>query len=225
MKKWIAFMLAAVMLLSLFGCAKEPAETEPTESGTPTETTVPPETERDPQLGTYADNVYVNEFLGIQCQVDDSWYVYSDAEMAQLNGLVLDTMTDEDLVAQLEKASVVHLFYAAADEGLTTMNIALENLGLVNGVLLDEQAYIEASIGQLPAALESMGLTDVTAVAQTITLAGQEHAGAVVHGTYSGVDFYEALVCLKVGNYVAVVTVASYYEDRTETLLANFKAA
>ena len=133
-------------------------------------------------------------------------------------------MTDADLVEQLKKANVVHLFYATADGGHRSVNVVLENAGVVNGVLLDEKTYMAMSVEQLPAALQSMGLTNVTAETTTVSFAGADHAAVRVHGKLSNVNFYEKIVCIKVGGYFGLVTVASYHEDQTDALLKMFAA-
>ena len=237
MKKSIAWFLAVMMLLMMSACGGEtqpeattttpPTTTVPTTKTPPTTATpatTPPTTapEEDPQLGVYADGVYTNAFLGVKWTTNEHWTVHSKEEMAQLNGLVADAMTDEALAEQLKNSGVAYAFYATADEGLVTINIALENLGLLYGTLLDEKSYVDISIKQLPDALEAVGLQNVTAEATTLTFAGAEHAGVTVHGSISGVDFYEKLVCIKSGSYMGIVTVASYYEDITENLLEMF---
>ena len=244
MKRLFAFLIAGAMLLSLCACGDAPQNTGSTETTAPAAqetsapatqptaapttqpttapTTQPPATEEDPQLGSYADGVYTNDFIGIRCSLGEDWHIYSEDEMAQLFGTVAGLTTDEDLAALLESANVAYLFYAAADDGLVTINITLEKLSVLNGLLLDEQSYVELSAEQLPAALESMGMSGVAAETGSISFAGGEHAGLTVHGALSGVDFYERLVCVKVGSYMAIITVASYYEDVTTELLGMF---
>lgn len=216
--------LAMALLLCLWGCKEEPQVTEPPQTAAPT--TVPATTAgaKDPQLGEFSDGIYTNDFLGIRCEVEEGWTVYSDAQLAQLNGLVLDTMTDADIVEQLKKSSVAHLFYATADGGHRSVNVVLENVGVFNGVLMDEEMYMSVAVEQLPGTLQSMGLTDVTAKAVTASFAGKRHAAVQIHGMFSGVDFYEKIVCIKFGNYFGLVTVASYHEDQTDALLKMFKA-
>lgn len=224
MKRVFAMVLTAGLLLCLCACAEEPQVTEPTQTAAPT--TVPATTAgaKDPQMGEFADGTYTNDFLGICCKVNEEWTVYSDAQLAQLNGLVLDTMTDADIVEQLKKSNVAHLFYATADGDHNSVNVVLEKVGVFNGILLDEKTYIAVSAEQLPAALQSMGLTDVTAEETTVSFVGVDHAAVRVYGKFSGVDFYEKIVCIKVGNYFGLVTVASYHEDKTDALLDMFAA-
>lgn len=224
MNRLLSVFIVLILLLCLCACDTQQEMTEPLATTT-TPITAPPTTtpkQKDPQLGVFADGTYTNEFIGIYCKVDDQWSVYSDAQLAQLNGLVLDAMTDEHLVEQLKQSNVAHLFYATAENGHKSINIVLENIGLINGVLLDEKAYAELSVEQLPGALGSMGLTNVTAEAVTLNFAGGNHAAVRVHGILSGVDFYEKIVCIKVDSYFGLITVASYHEDVTEDLLKMF---
>ena len=175
-------------------------------------------------MGDFADGVYSNDFLGISCRVGAKWTVYSDAQLAQLNGLVLDIMTDADIVEQLKKSNVAYLFYATAEGGHLSANVVLENVGVVNGVLLDEKTYMTLSAEQLPAALQSMGLTNATVEEITVHFAGADRPAVRVQGKFSGVNFYEKIVCIKAGDYFGVVTVASYHNDKTDMLLGLFMA-
>jgi ABC-type transport system substrate-binding protein len=90
-------------------------------------------------------------------------------------------------------------------------------------ILMDEESYINASKSQLAPALESMGMENVTVETAKLLFAGEERYGLRIHGTIQGVDFDEALVCIKNGNYIASVTVGTVGENKTDDLLAMFK--
>lgn len=240
MKKLVSLILALLTVLSMTACGSdtaapttgEPAPTNVTEAPTealaepPTEAPTEAPAEKDTQmLGTVDGSTYTNKFLGIQCQLDENWLIATDEELAQLSGLVADAISDEVLAEQLNSSGVVHAFYATSTDGFATMNIVLENLGLLYGTLLSEETYVEIALGQLPAALESAGLENVTAEAATATFAGEEHAAVAVHGTISGLDFYEKMVCIKADSYIGIVTVGCYYEDITDTLLDLYSPA
>ena len=108
---------------------------------------------------------------------------------------------------------------------MSTVNITAENLGLIYGTVMDESAYAQAALAQLSAALESAGMTDVTTQAAACNFAGSEHACIVIKCTLSGIDVYEKVVCVKAGNYMGIVTVASYYQDTTDEMLSLFTPA
>ena len=230
MKKIFALLLALAMLLSLSACggsaAKEPQQPEATEpAAEPASEPAENGAEEDePILGVYdeAAYVYTNEFAGLACQLDESWTVLDQAQIAEVMGLASELVTDEDAKNVLENSGAVHPFYAFTDEGLVTLNMGIENLGLLYGVLLDEKTYAEKGAEQLAPALESMGMSDVSTEITTISFAGGEHTAIRVYGLFQGVDFYETLVCVKVKSYIATITAGSYLEDVTGDVLAMF---
>lgn len=230
MKKAFCLLLALVMVLGLAACGSEPespsrVETAPAQLSAEalTEATTEASAEKDEHLlGVFDGSTYVNEFLGIQCQLDENWTIATDEELGQLSGLTADAITDEAIAEQLRNSGIAYALYATADEGLVTMNIVFENLGLLYGTVLDEETYASLSVEQLATALESTGLENVTAETTTVSFAGADHAAIMVHASVSGVDFYEQLVCMKVKSYIAVVTVGSFQEDITSDLLAMY---
>ena len=245
MKKSIALLLALSMLLALSACGgtsgskadaptpvptETPAEIpspEPTEEPVPEPTEEPveePTEEADPVLGVYDENsfTYTNEFVGLGCQLDESWTLLDQAQIAELNGLVSELVTDEDAKKTLESAGMIQPFYALTEGGLVTVSIGIENLGLLYGVLLNEQSYAEIGAEKLVPALESMGMTDVTSEISTMSFAGSEHVVILVQGQLQGIDFYEALVCIKEDSYMVTVVAGSYLEDLTGMVLDMF---
>lgn len=208
MKRILALLLAAVMMLSLAACGGEGGSAETTEPA-------------GPILGETSGNTYTNTYFGMGCTLDDSWIVANEDELAQIMGTTTEMLSE----AALEADGVGYSFYASKEDGLTTLNIVMENLGKLYGMLLDEKSYAETSVEQLPAAFEAMGMTDVTTEITTVTFAGSEHTAIKLSGVIYDINFYETLVCVKQGSYIAVVTAASYYEDTTADILAQFQAA
>jgi hypothetical protein len=123
----------------------------------------------------------------------------------------------------MENGTVFTVFNAQKLNGQLTMNITLEKLSMLNGALLDEERYINVSKDQLAPVLESMGFGNVTVETAKIQFAGEERHGLRIHATIQGIDFDEALVCIKNGNYIASVTVGTVGENKTDDLLAMFK--
>lgn len=203
MKKLLAFILLAAMLVSVTACGSKNDEKV---------------------MGVYtADtNTYENGFIGIGCKLDSDWEVFSTEQIAQLNGLAASQMTDEALAKQLEDSGVLQPFYAQKEQGLATLNIAMENLGVLYGSTMDEQQYAEQGVTQVKAALESLGLSNVKAEVGKLTFAGKEHVAIFVEGELQGLSFYETMVCIKIDRYIANVTAGSYSTNTTKDLLALF---
>ena len=216
MKRIACLLLIALMLVAMTACTQP----DPTPTPTVPTTTTPKES---PLVGSYSNNVYTNEFLGITCQLNADWTVFNEEQLAQLAGLTADLMDNEAMKEQMEKGTAVYAFYGQAQGGQVNMNIVLERLNLINGILLDEKGYVDIAKDQLVKSLESVGLENVTAEIVTLQFAGAEHAGIRIHGTMQGVDLYETIACVKNGNYIASVVAASVGTDTTADLLALFK--
>ena len=86
------------------------------------------------------------------------------------------------------------------------------------------EAVVEAGQEQIVGALESMGLTDIATETITRNFKGEEHAGMKISGKVEDVLMYEQQVVVKLGNYLAVITAASYNEDTTDEVLDAFYA-
>ncbi len=234
MKKLIAIMLAALMVLSLAACGEEPAlttipittaaTTEPTTVPTTAPTTVPETTEaviEGPKLGTVEGNTYTNAFLGITATLDADWAFANEEEMAQIRGMTVEAMTDESLAEMLETSGTVMDMYAMDAQG-RNINIVLENLNIIQTIALTEKAYAESASDQVPATLEGMGCENVTTEVTEISFAGQTHAALKIYARIMGTDIYETLVMVKQGNYIACITVTSFVEDTTTEILDLF---
>lgn len=238
MRKFAALM--CLLALALAACsiqinlpAGKPASQEPVQTETalsttqapteaPTEAPTQPETEQtwDMEiLGTYEDGTYTNTVLGIQGAFDQRWYIATQEERLALQGAALEMISDEDLAKLMQDAGCITVFYARINGTGDNVNIGIEKLGLWLG---DAEVYLEASMENLRIGLESMGLTDVTVESAPYTIDGVEYAGARVHGLLEGVDFYERMVCIRAGQYMGILTAASYAEDLTEEFLAQF---
>lgn len=244
MKRIFAILLVLLLVAAMTACVAPiptttPGKTEPGTTTTPTTvppttvppttvppTTVPPTTaapeKEEPFIGETVNNVYTNGFLGITCQLDAQWTVFNKEQLAQLMGVTSELLNNDAMTNAMENGTVFTVFNAQKLNGQLTMNITLEKLSMLNGILLDEERYINASKDQLAPALESMGFGNVTVETAKIQFAGEERHGLRIHATIQGIDFDEALVCIKNGNYMACVTVGTLGENKTDDLLAMF---
>ena len=208
------------------GPAEEPAEEEPAEEE-PTET---PDEGPENIMGVYTPetNTYENEFVGIGCQLDEEWEIFDEEQMAALNGLVQEVVTDEDIAKQLAEGGYLQPFYAQTEGGLCTMNLTLENLGVLYGSILDEKSYLTLAMSQVSPVMESLGMTDAQAEMTTVDFIDGSHDAVAITAKIpvgdSEVYFYETIVCLKVGSYIANLTVASTFTDITQEIFELFYA-
>lgn len=216
MKKLTAMLLVLVMMLSLCACGEKNV------SGT-----VSPQeeqTEVDFQLGVTTGGKYESTFLGIGCSLDDSWSFASQEELAQMIGATAEMFDNEEYAEQMKNTDMFYDMAAAADDGLVNINIIIQNMGLLYGMALSEEKYIEISQEGLEEQLSSAGFTLEGAEAGTVTFAGQERSGLHITCTYQGIAYYCQQVYIKQGNYMSVITLASFFEDDTDSMLDYFYA-
>ena len=114
--------------------------------------------------------------------------------------------------------------FAAANEGLVTINVVIQNMGVLYGAALSEEKYIELSLEDLDEQLGSAGFILQGNEIGTINFAGEERTALHVSCTYMDVPYYCQQIYIKQGNYMSVITLASFYEDITESLAEYFYA-
>lgn len=215
-KRFLCAALAAMLIsFSLSGCAAINAAAAPGEV-------------EEFQTGTIENNTYSNEFFGIGCQLDDTWKVLNEEEIAERSGLVVDTMEegglDDSMRTAMENGSVVFDFFAQKKDNTAAINITVGNIGVLYGAALTEEGYIDATEEQMMQSVETIGYENVTTEKTTITLAGTEHAALKLTGEYSGISIYQTMVVLRKGIYVGCVAFSCGGEDFADDLITLFYA-
>ena len=126
-------------------------------------------------IGLKEGNVYLSEFLGITAVFDEDWVLLSDEEAQEAMGTVADSVEDEDMAKLLrESGTVCDLFAVALDGSNDTVNIQLENLGFLYGMVLSEEAYVKLSQETLEKGLQGMGLEKIHIARESIDFAGEK---------------------------------------------------
>jgi len=115
--------------------------------------------------------------------------------------------------------------WATYDDGVMLTGINIENLGVLYGLALDEDAYIDMSMETVEKSIEAAGLKDGKVEKTTIEFAGAERPAIKISGVL-GEDtaFYQTQVCIKVDNYMAFVLLQSTGEDLAEELAGLYYA-
>lgn len=241
-KKITALVLALLCLVMCCACGETdkdvrgsvttPSPTSTPDTPAPTATPEPTEAPADDDfdIGSIEGSTYTNSFIGIGIDLDENWYIATEDELASMNGTLADSFTDEELKEMMADSDSFFDFYAASTDGMVTMNVTMENLGLLYGTVMDEDAYLDASMDgdTLEKSLNEIGIEDIVIEKTTVSFAGAEHKGITISGNVyveeTAIPFYELLVCCKAGNYMACVTMATYIENTTSDLAAMFYA-
>lgn len=212
--RFAALLLALLLAMSLAACGKK------TDGGDPD-----PAPAKEFSAGKVDGSTYTNEYFGFSVSLteDFGWTYFTDEQIAQVTGQTADILDSDKITEAYDSGKVIMEMYAMRDD-YASVNIAVEKLGKVNGALLDEEGYVDASLNSLPEQLLTAGYTDVDAAKTTVSFAGAEHYAIAVSAAVQDVPVYELLACVKVGDYVAVVTACTYGEDTTADILAAFQA-
>ena len=187
MKRALAMLLAASMIFALCACGSGKQDVGGSVSSA----------EPELQTGTVNGGVYENDFIGIGISLDDSWDIYDEEQLAELIGLTAEQYDDEKYVEQLKNADMFYDFFASAEQGLVTVNIIIQNLGLIYGTVLDEDKIVDMSLEQMDEQLQSSS-------------------------EYQGMAYYTQQAFIKQGKYMAIVTVSSFIEDITADIMSEF---
>lgn len=242
MKRTIALLLTLAMLFALCACGKTEEEIrgavtaiseEPkAEEAAPSETeeTTAESAEEAPiedvevKLGLVEGGRYESEFLGIGCELDENWTYASIEEMAQIMGMTTEVFAETDYAESIKSAEMFYDMYAARTDGLGSINILLQNMGLLYGAVISEEQYVDLSTESLSSQLESAGFANVEWERVELDFAGESRPGLKISSEIEGVPYYCTQVYIKSGSHIAVITLATYFEDTTESMADYFFA-
>lgn len=201
-----ALLLAVLMPLSLAACGGGGQSTD-----------------KEFSVGVTDGNTYTNEYFGFAATLDENWTMLTEEQIAQITGQTAEALDDENLAKMYDDGKVVIEMYGVRSDN-STVNITVENLGTINGAKYDESGYVDESLKQLPDQLSAGGFTDIKTEKTTVTFAGTEHDGIIITASVQSTAVHEVLACVKVGNYVAVITAVTFGDSNPSEILDLFKA-
>ena len=206
LSRFSALLLAVLMPLSLAACGGGGQSTD-----------------KEFSAGVTDGNTYTNEYFGFAATLDENWTMLTEEQIAQITGQTAEALDDENLAKMYDDGKVVMEMYGVRSDN-STVNITVENLGTINGAKYDESGYVDESLKKLPDQLSAGGFTDIKTEKTTVTFAGTEHDGITITANVQSTAVHEVLACVKVGNYVAVITAVTFGDSNPSEILDLFKA-
>lgn len=206
LSRFSALMLAVLMPLSLAACGGGGQSTD-----------------KEFSAGVTDGNTYTNEYFGFAATLDENWTMLTKDQITQITGQTAEALDDENLAKMYDDGKIVMEMYGVRSDN-STVNITVENLGTLNGAKYDESGYVDESLKQLPDQLSAGGFTDIKTEKTTVTFAGTEHDGITITANLQSTAVHEVLACVKVGNYVAVITAVTFGDSNPSEILDLFKA-
>ena len=206
LSRFSALLLAVLMPLSLAACGGGGQSTD-----------------KEFSAGVTDGNTYTNEYFGFAATLDENWTMLTEEQIAQITGQTAEALDDENLAKMYDDGKVVMEMYGVRSDN-STVNITVENLGTIHGAKYDESGYVDESLKKLPDQLSAGGFTDIKTEKTTVTFAGTEHDGITITASVQSTAVHEVLACVKVGNYVAVITAVTFGDSNPSEILDLFKA-
>ena len=180
--------------------------------------------EADDVLGVRSEQTYANAFLGLMAVFGEGWYILDDDEIVQTMGYDVESPGNRTLAELFRSSGVVCDLYALARDGSgDSLNIQIEDLGFLYGLVTSEDVYAEEQLSQLTSALVQVGFADPTVEKAKADFAGREHTVLLIRGTIQGVPVYERIALVKAGSCMAAVTAFSLDEARAAAMLDLFE--
>ncbi|MDD6830873.1 MAG: hypothetical protein PUE37_04700 [Firmicutes bacterium] len=205
LSRFSALLLAVLMPLSLAACGGGGQSTD-----------------KEFSAGVTDVNTYTNEYFGFAATLDENWTMLTEEQIAQVTGQTAEALDDDNLAKMYDDGKVVMEMYGVRSDN-STVNITVENLGTINGAKYDESGYVDESLKKLPDQLSAGGFTDIKTEKTTVTFAGTEHDGITITASVQSTAVHEVLACVKVGNYVAVITAVTFGDSNPSEILDLFK--
>lgn len=203
MKKLTSLILVLALLLTLVPMALAEEETESI------------------AFGITEEHSYWNESISLGVTLDEEWLFLSDEQILQLNGIVAEGLSD-DYAEVLENAASFTLMYAMNTVNSSTINIAVEQLNLMNALTMSEEEYCKVAAEPLMDALGQMGLNDAQYTIVEVELDGETHYAISLTGEMNGATLSELIVAIKCSSRMVVIGIACNQERDPADLLPCF---
>jgi len=234
MKKLHFFVVCALMLaLLLSGCGGESVGGEitplDTTAGNAATTEATAEGDKEVSLGRMEGGVYTNTYAGYGCKLDSNWTFATAEELQDLPDDMKELFADTQMSDAVNNYQQIIDMQAQNTQDLLSVNVTYTKLDLQSKIayaLMSEEDAIDSVLAQedlLITTYQQMGIENAALKKDTVTFLGEEHTVARMSASIQGVPYYTLQIMnYKLGNYGVTLTLGSYGEDKTDSLLELF---
>lgn len=216
LKSMLAIGLTASMLFVLSGCGNKEEEKTTNDNE---KTNVKQENKTvEFSMGSWSDNVYSNDFLGLKFKLPNGWKYSSDEEIAEMMNLGVELLNDEQKAAA-EVSKLNSAYYMVANDPNTGDNISI----------ISEKPAMEVTtefyINQLKTQLQNVNTINYE-IGETSkeTVAGKECDTLTVDASMSGVKMTQRYYIYKVDKYVVcIISTSTSGEEKINDMMRNFE--
>lgn len=221
MKKILAMILATSMLFCFAACGMSEKDDDDVKGSVKTSSGESVDTEKAFSVGVTEGAEYENKFLGLGFEIADGWSFYNKEEIAELNGITLDSM-DEDLSEVVEASDYFYDVFAHSSDNRSSINIIFEKRTRAGVLALNLEEVADAAAENVIDTYENMGFTDMKSEIKDIEIDGKDYTGYTLTSTYVGTKLYQACFMVKRENYLVSVSIAAVSESELQDLIDSF---
>lgn len=182
-------------------------------------------------LGNTTKTSYSNSYFGVKFNVpSENWYIATEQELGEIMGMNASTINDDEIINLLNSSGYVMDFYALDTTDAETkinfdsINVTIEDIGKMYGVLATEKDLADASLETYKQALSAQGWQNVEAEVSETVFAGVPRVCTSSSAEMDDTKMFQKQIFLKKESYIACITVGTFGEDKTDDLLAAFTA-
>lgn len=226
-KRILSLLLLVVLLLLPSGCKKDPDDVSGSlvpDSQPSQESSASAEESEDEALsiGQVNGGRYENKYFGFGCSLDSTWTYASQEQLQAQNGLTAEMFDDEALQEQLRNSNMFYDMMAATSDLSLNINVVVQNMGQLYGSILSEDTIVQQTIKTLPDQLAASGMSVTSCKAADVEFAGATHKAIRLTSIVQDMQVYQICVFIKRGGYIANITLTSFTDNTTDTLLKLF---
>lgn len=176
-----------------------------------------------PPAGQIEGNHYENQYLGIACDLPEQFSVQSAERLEEINKLSNTASDTASSDATRKSAEALYDFYAVNQSTGSSLTVVYTNLTIRFGDLENDDAYLAAVKEYVASNFDAMD--DMTAeISQSVApFLGEAYPEIYITGVIDEtVAYFERMVCIRKGDYMAILTATTIGTDDTEALLKSF---
>ena len=197
MKKWIACLLAAVMLLSLTACSDFIAGFE---SGMQDAAqNAGEELNKTVTRGVISGDKYTSAYSGLSFTKTANWRFLTDKELSDAMNAGSEILDQDSFEQALATMATVYDMMVMDDTTGNNIIISYENLELSNSTSITPEAYMASVEKQLAA---QAGFSITVGPKQTVLLSGNSYYRAECTMVYSGITMSQFYYVRKLDKYM-----------------------
>lgn len=242
MKKIIALLLALVLVLSLAACGgtSQPPKGTITSNDTQADTpdtkesadsqeaeTQPQEENNDFSLGAMQGGTYENAYVGYGCKLDGNWTYKTAEELQDVSGLTQEMFEGTDL--DISAYNQILDMMAECTDPLASINVQYTSLSTQERLahaMAGEEGIIDATLQQKDLLISTYAQAgiEVTSMEKVqVTFCGETRWAIKTVASIQGMGYYIVqLFDTNIGPYYVTLTLGTFVEDNTDTLLNLF---